>query len=75
MSGRAGTPRWAGPILATLNYHWLFWIPLVVTAVATIATVLLIPESPIRAPGNIHWLGALLLSAGSDFLSPTVRST
>ena len=52
----------AGPILTNLNYHWLFWIPLVVTAVSTLATVVLIPESTLRAPGNVHWLGALLLS-------------
>jgi EmrB/QacA subfamily drug resistance transporter len=52
----------AGPILKGLDYHWLFWLPLIVTAGATAATVVLVPESPIRAPGNIHWLGALLLS-------------
>jgi MFS family permease len=52
----------AGPILESMDYHWLFWIPLAATAVATAATILLIPESPIRAPGNVHWLGAVLLS-------------
>src|SRR6202140_4361578 len=25
----------AGPILQSLSYHWLFWIPLVVTVIAT----------------------------------------
>ncbi len=53
----------AGPILENLNYHWLFWIPLVVTSIAAVAAVLFIPESPIRAAGNVHWLGALLLSS------------
>jgi EmrB/QacA subfamily drug resistance transporter len=52
----------AGPILESMDYHWLFWIPLVATAIATVATLVLIPESPIRAPGNVHWLGAILLS-------------
>lgn len=52
----------AGPILQHLNYHWLFWIPLVVTAVSAVAAILFIPESPVRAPGDIHWLGAALLS-------------
>jgi EmrB/QacA subfamily drug resistance transporter len=52
----------AGPILEHLSYHWLFWIPFVVTLVATAATLLLIPESPVRAPGDVHWLGAVLLS-------------
>jgi EmrB/QacA subfamily drug resistance transporter len=52
----------AGPILQHLNYHWLFWIPLIVTAVSAVAAILFIPESPVRAPGDIHWLGAVLLS-------------
>ena len=53
----------AGPILENLSYHWLFWIPFFVTLVSTVATLFLIPESPIRAPGDVHWLGAILLSA------------
>jgi EmrB/QacA subfamily drug resistance transporter len=52
----------AGPILQHLSYHWLFWIPLAVTAVAAAAAFVFIPESTARAPGNIHWLGGLLLS-------------
>ena len=52
----------AGPILKGLDYHWLFWIPLVVTAGATAAAIVLIPESRVRAAGDVHWLGALLLS-------------
>jgi EmrB/QacA subfamily drug resistance transporter len=53
----------AGPILQHLSYHWLFWIPLVVVSVAAVAAIVFIPESTIRAPGDIHWLGGLLLSA------------
>ena len=52
----------AGPILAHLDYHWLFWIPLVLIVITTVATVVFIPESPIRAPGTINWAGAILLS-------------
>ena len=52
----------AGPILQHLSYHWLFWIPLAVTAVAAAAAFAFIPESTIREPGNIHWLGGVLLS-------------
>jgi EmrB/QacA subfamily drug resistance transporter len=52
----------AGPILQGLSYHWLFWIPLVVTVLSTAAAIVFIPESTQRAPGNIHWLGAALLS-------------
>ena len=53
----------AGPIVDALNYHWLFWIPLAVVVIATVATILFVPESPVRAPGRVNWLGAALLSA------------
>src|SRR5580693_4875648 len=53
----------AGPILVHLNYHWLFWIPMIMSAIATVATYLFVSESPIRAPGRINWLGAGLMSA------------
>jgi MFS family permease len=53
----------AGPIVAVLDYHWLFWLPLILTVVAAVAAVLLVPESPVRSPGRISWLPALLLSA------------
>jgi EmrB/QacA subfamily drug resistance transporter len=52
----------SGPILQHLSYHWLFWIPLVVTGIATAATILVVPESPVRAPSGVNWLGAVLLS-------------
>jgi EmrB/QacA subfamily drug resistance transporter len=53
----------AGPILQHLSYHWLFWILLVLTSAAAVAAVVFIPESPIREPGRVHWLGGVLLSA------------
>jgi EmrB/QacA subfamily drug resistance transporter len=53
----------AGPILVHLSYHWLFWIPMIMSAAATVATYLFVPESPVRAPGRINWLGASLMSA------------
>jgi MFS family permease len=52
----------AGPILVHLNYHWLFWFPLLMSVAATIATFVFVPESPVRAPGRINWLGAVLMS-------------
>ena len=53
----------AGPILVHLNYHWLFWIPLIMSVTATIATFVFVPESPVRSPGRINWLGAFLMSS------------
>jgi len=52
----------AGPIVDALSYHWLFWIPLVMVGIAVVATLLFVPESPIKTPGRINWLGAALLS-------------
>jgi EmrB/QacA subfamily drug resistance transporter len=52
----------AGPILAHLDYHWLFWIPFGVVTLTLVATWLIVPESPVRAPGTIDWAGAALLS-------------
>lgn len=52
----------AGPILAHLDYHWLFWIPLGVITLTTVATIFLVPESPVRAPGSVNWAGAIFLS-------------
>jgi MFS family permease len=53
----------AGPIVELLDYHWLFWIPGVAMAGSAIATRYLVPESPVRTPGRISWLAAVLLSA------------
>src|SRR3954471_2493708 len=54
----------AGVIVEDLDYHWLFWIPLVVTTVATVAAWRCVPESPIRHHSSINWLSAALLAAG-----------
>jgi len=52
----------AGPIVDALGYHWLFWLPMVVTAVAAVAAVALIPESPRGAPERLPLLPAVLLA-------------
>ena len=53
----------AGPIVNTLDYHWLFWLPMILTVIAAVSAVLFVPESPVRTPGRISWLPAVLLSA------------
>ena len=52
----------AGPIVNHLNYHWLFWFPLMISAVAAVCAFFFVPESPVRTPGKISWWGAVLLS-------------
>ncbi len=77
----------AGPLVGTLGYAWLFWLPAIVTGAAAVAAWLLVPESPVRTPGRIPmiptllfagWLTALLIgiSEGSraGWASPLVLS-
>jgi EmrB/QacA subfamily drug resistance transporter len=52
----------AGPIVNLLDYHWLFWIPMIVLVLAAVAAKLVIPESPVRVPGRLNWVAALLMS-------------
>ena len=52
----------AGPIVDNLSIHWLFWIPAAMTAVALVATIFWVPESPIKAPGHIDPFAVLTLS-------------
>jgi EmrB/QacA subfamily drug resistance transporter len=54
----------AGLIVDNMTYHWLFWFPLIAILGSLVATILLIPESPDRAPGKINWTGAVLMSVG-----------
>ena len=53
----------AGPIVNALDYHWLFWIPMIVMALGVVAAHYVVPESEVRTAGTISWAGVLLLSA------------
>jgi len=52
----------AGPIVQHLSYHWLFWFPLAAVLLATAGIVAFVPESPVRTPGRIDPVGAVLLA-------------
>lgn len=52
----------AGPIVDLLGYHWLFWLPMIVTALAAVAALVLVPESPSRTPGGVPLLPAVPLA-------------
>jgi EmrB/QacA subfamily drug resistance transporter len=52
----------AGPIVSALNYHWLFWLPVILLAVGTVGAKVVVPESPVRVPGRLNWAAAVLLS-------------
>jgi EmrB/QacA subfamily drug resistance transporter len=61
VGGGAGTVL-GGPIVEGLGYHWLFWLPMIVTGIAAVAAFAFIPESPVRTEGKISVLPALMLS-------------
>jgi EmrB/QacA subfamily drug resistance transporter len=64
-----------GIIVQRLDWHWLFWIPLVVTVLAAVFTWKFIPESPVRVPGRVNWLAAVLMSIGISSLLIAVSET
>src|SRR5665213_2326123 len=53
----------SGPIVEHLSYHWLFWIPLILSLGAMVTTFLFVPESPVRVPGRVNWVGASIMAA------------
>ena len=54
----------AGLIVDHLDYTWIFWLSLVVILAAVVATHFFVPESPVKTPAKIDWIGAALLAAG-----------
>ena len=54
----------AGPIVEALSWHWLFWLPAVLVAIALIGAIFGIPESPVRTPGRLDIVGTTVLSVG-----------
>ncbi len=64
-----------GVIVEHLSWHWLFWLPLVVTLLAAACTWRFVPESPIRSPGRVNWLAAALMSVGMCFVLIGIAQT
>jgi EmrB/QacA subfamily drug resistance transporter len=52
----------AGVLVDNLSYEWIFWLGFAAALVAVVTTHLFVPESPIRTPARIDWIGAVLLS-------------
>jgi EmrB/QacA subfamily drug resistance transporter len=52
----------AGPIVGWLDWRWLFWIPLAVVTVVGLLAWRIVPASPVRSPGRINILSAILLA-------------
>ncbi|WP_349865905.1 MFS transporter [Leifsonia sp. WHRI 6310E] len=52
----------AGPIIENLSWPWLFWLPGILIAIALLGVIFGMPESPVRKPGRLDVVGALILS-------------
>jgi EmrB/QacA subfamily drug resistance transporter len=65
----------AGPIVDHLSFHFLFWLPLIPIVAATVAVHFFVPESPVRVPGRVNWLAALLMAAGLAAVLAAVSET
>jgi EmrB/QacA subfamily drug resistance transporter len=53
----------AGPLLKVLDFHWLFWLPMIAVSVAMAAAWMFIPESGKRSATRLNVPAALLLSS------------
>lgn len=52
----------AGPIVENLDYHFLFWIPMVLIVIALAGIIFGMKESPVRKPGRLDFLGTVVLT-------------
>ena len=53
-----------GLLVDQASYHWIFWVSGAMGVVATITTIRYVPESPVRTPGKVDILGAVILALG-----------
>jgi EmrB/QacA subfamily drug resistance transporter len=53
----------SGPIVDHFSWQWLFWFPLVLVVIGLLGAIFGVPESPVRTPGRLDVIGALILSA------------
>ncbi len=65
----------SGVIVEHLDYHWLFWMPLVAVVLAALATWRFVPESPVRTPGRVNWLAAALMTIGLSAVLLAISQT
>jgi predicted MFS family arabinose efflux permease len=52
----------SGPLNDALGVRALFWLPMVLTAVAAVAARLVVPPSPSRNDGPVSWASSLLMA-------------
>ncbi|WP_202233319.1 MFS transporter [Actinacidiphila reveromycinica] len=65
----------AGIIADHLSVHWLFWIPLICTALGLAVSARVLPASRLRASASVNWGAAALMSAGLSAILLAVSRT
>src|SRR5947207_11251748 len=63
IGGGAGVV-FAGIVTENLSYHWLFWFPLAIIVFTAYLTRRYIPESPVKAPAEVNYRAAALMTVG-----------
>jgi len=53
-----------GLIVDHASYHWIFWLGAGMAAIAAVAALIFVPESPDRKPARIDYRGAAVLAVG-----------
>jgi EmrB/QacA subfamily drug resistance transporter len=53
-----------GLLVDQASYHWIFWISAAMGIATTITTIKFVPESPVRTPGKVDLIGAMILAVG-----------
>src|SRR3954470_4797292 len=54
----------SGVIVDNVSWRWIFIVGAVPVAVAIVLVWRFVPESPVKTPSRIDWLGGVLLSGG-----------
>ncbi|MED5811010.1 MFS transporter [Mycolicibacterium sp. 050232] len=62
-------PFVAGYLIDRFGYGGVFWFHAIYTAVLGSMLAIMLPESPIRAPGKLDVIGVLLLTIGATLLT------
>src|SRR4051794_11897824 len=63
IGGAIGLPL-GGLLVDHASYHWIFWLSAAMGVLATITTVRFVPESPLRTPGRVDYVGAVIAAVG-----------
>jgi EmrB/QacA subfamily drug resistance transporter len=63
IGGGLGLPL-GGFLVDQASYRWIFWAGAGLGALCAISALLVVPESPVRAPGRVDVRGAIVLAVG-----------